>query len=215
MSVLYNLENKEISEDLCVKLLYFTESFLVRRSLLKIEPTGLHSLYKGLWSSINSDPSVKKYIEEIEKRSTIKRPTDEEVTTAVKTLSIGKSKICNYLLVEYDKSLPGDNPSGNPSIEHILPDTYPKTGPWVERFTETEHKNLKDTFANLIPLTSPLNSSLQRSSYEIKSKRYIDESMFKTPRRIATAYKEWTLESLHKRAEKLASWVIQRWPYEM
>lgn len=215
MSILHNFESEQLSQDLCLKFLHFTEAFLVRRAILGFEPTGLHSLYKGLWGTINPDPTLQKYIAEIDSRSTIHRPSDEEVKEAVKNRPLAKSRICHYLLVEYDKSLPGDNPGDSATIEHVLPDTYPSTGPWNEFFTEREHKDLKDTLANLLPLSNPLNSSIQQSPYQNKRHRYLMESMFKAPRRVANTYTEWTLESIHTRAEEIASWTVERWPFEI
>lgn len=215
MSILHNFECRQLSEDLCKKFLYFTEAFLVRRAIQGFEPTGLHSLYKGLWATINPSPSLQKYIDEIDSRSTIHRPTNEEVKEAIKKRPLAKSKICKYLLIEYDKSLPGDNPTGSASIEHVLPDTYTTRGEWNELFTEREHKDLKDTLANILPLSNPLNSSIQQSSYENKRQRYLMESMFKTPRKVANTYTEWTLESINNRAEEIASWTVERWPFHI
>jgi hypothetical protein len=126
-------------------------------------------------------------------------PTDEEIGVALISRPLAKSRICNYLLTEYDRSLPGDNPAGPVSIEHILPDTYSETGPWSQVFTESQHKNVKDTLANLLPLSNPLNSSIQASIFDVKKQRYIDESMFKAPRYLANRFNEWTRESINIR----------------
>ena len=64
-------------------------------------------------------------------------------------------------------------------------------------------------------LSEPLNSSIQANPFEIKKQRYINESMFKAPRYVANTYTEWTPEVLNHHAEELASWVIQRWPFEI
>jgi len=119
------------------------------------------------------------------------------------------------LLVEYDRDLPGDNPSSPPTIEHILPQSYDIYSDWAEIFTKNEHRRMKDTWANLIPLSVAINSSLQASSYSLKKEKYIAESMFITPRRVANTYPNWNTETINQRAENLCNWAINRWPHHL
>ncbi len=214
IKVLYEYSKCNISESQCVEILSFIEAFLVRRAILGYEPTGLHALFKGLWNYIEDEPSVQKLSKIIDERPTIQRPVDAEVLNAVTVRPLANSAICNYLLVEYDKSLPGDNPDRTPTIEHILPDSYDSNGPWTAKFTKDEHKNLKDTWANLIPLSQPLNSSVQRREYSKKREKYLLESMFVTSRVFANNYDDWNVQTLKSRAKKLGKWAIKRWPYK-
>ena len=214
MSMLDATREEKITTEQCANLLDALESFLVRRAIIGFEPTGLHALFKGLWSQIK-DNTIDEFKQIIAKKPTIQWPSDQDIIEAIKTRSLAKTKICNYLLVEYDRDLPGDNPSSPPTIEHILPQSYDIYSDWAEIFTKNEHRRMKDTWANLIPLSVAINSSLQASSYSLKKEKYIAESMFITPRRVANTYPNWNTETINQRAENLCNWAINRWPHHL
>jgi len=211
MQVLYHFKTGKVSLSCTKDLLAFTESFIVRRSVLGFEPTGLHSLFKGLWNDIQMDISVPRLKSEIFKRQTIQYPNDKEIRTALFNRPLAKAKICNFLLTEYDKSIQGDNPMDVPTIEHILPQTYSENSDWANNFTKESHKKYVDVLANLIPLSSPLNSSIQASSFAIKRERYRNESMFKAPRNLYEQWSAWSPESIDERSAILYDWFVTRW----
>jgi len=213
IKLLFEFKNENISEEDTLNILKHTESFLVRRAIIGFEPTGLHALYKSLWQDISSNPTAEFINEIIESKPTIQKPNNDELKDAIKTRPLAKTRICPYLLIEYDKSLPGDTPNEDLTIEHVLPVSYDESNVWSENFTLAEHKLLRDTWANIIPLSMPLNSSLQRSAYNIKKERYLIESMFVSARNFATSFDEWTPVKLMMRAEELCNWAINRWKY--
>ena len=201
----------EKSENECLSILKGVEIFLVRRSIVGFEPTGLHALFKSLWNELH-DFSSRGFAAIVETKPTIQWPTENEVRNAVLARPLAKAKICKFLLREYDSSLPGDIVNEEPSIEHILPQSYNSSSPWAQAFNNEQHKKLKDTLANIIPLSIPLNSSLQASEFSVKRNRYAVESMFVTPRKLAEEYEEWTPESINDRALLLIDWILETWP---
>ena len=211
MNVLHHAEKGSLNIGAAVNILNFIESFLVRRALMGYEPTGLHALFKGVWHNISSTPNEKAVKDEILKRPTIQYPTNSQIEEALKTRSFAKARICNFVLAELDKSLTGDTPSDELTIEHVLPQTYDEGGDWSKTFSKDEHKMLKDTLANLIPLSNPLNSSIQASSYQNKRKRYAEESMFVTARNFAKKWNTWNPENMQKRNKELYTWITKRW----
>ena len=114
-----------------------------------------------------------------------------------------------FLLTEFDRDLPGDVPTDKPTIEHILPQSKGKPG-W-EAF-EDVHDAVIDTWANLVPLSQPLNASLQADPYSAKQERYMLESMWATPRRVASDYNDWSPATLSARGKEIAKWAVRRWP---
>ncbi|WP_308911501.1 DUF262 domain-containing protein [Pseudokordiimonas caeni] len=214
MSMLNARAADEIDDECVISLLDTLESFLVRRAILGFEPTGLHSLFKGLWRS-HANYSIAEFMGAVAERATVQWPNDAELKDAVRKRSLATTNICQYLLVEYDRSLPGDNPTDAPTIEHVLPQQYEEGGAWSEVFTKDEHKKLKDTWANLIPLSGPLNSSLQAGPYTGKQPRYRLESMFVSARNLADRWDNWSPESVAERSEMLANWAVERWPHTM
>ncbi len=214
MALLHARKNENISDEQCLGMLDVLEAFLVRRAIVGFEPTGLHALFKGLWGEL-SNYSISEFKHFVSEKPTVQWPNDNELREAITTRSLAKTKICNYLLVEYDRSLPGDHPLSTPTIEHILPQSYETESRWAELFTKDQHKKLKDTWANLLPLSSPLNSSLQARPYSDKSQRYTNESMYITPRTVANQWEEWTVSSLEERRDALVNWAIERWPHSI
>jgi hypothetical protein len=209
MGLLIQYMNDEISEDNCVSAITSVETFLVRRSIVGYEPTGLHALFKGLIHQIeNYTLSGLQNI--VTERGTIQWASDEDIIDAIKIRKFDKSKIRDFILTEYDRSLPGDDPDEKPTVEHILPQNY--NADWHQSFTLEEHKEFHKTLANLIPLSQPLNSSVQDKAYSKKQPRYSEESMFKTPRYISNHYNEWNLDTLNERCTDLTNWVLQKWP---
>jgi hypothetical protein len=157
--------------------------------------------------------SASAFIDRVKARSTIQWPTNRDVREAVVSRPLAGSKAIGFLLQEYDASLPGDTVAAQMQIEHVLPQSYDQNRPWGVVFTREQHARVKDTWANLVPISAPLNASLQASKYETKRERYASESMFVTPRFVARRYTEWTPETLGARATELATWVLGRWPH--
>lgn len=213
LQVLERYQNDLIAAKIVIEVFAFVESFLVRRAIVGYEPTGLHAVFKSLWESVASNASVDTVKHYILSKPTIQYPDDESISKAINVRPLAKVKICSFLLKEYDRKLPGDTPSDDPTIEHILPQTYSKKGPWANHFDEEAHKKYVDTLANLIPLSQPLNSSVKTSEYSNKSSRYLSESMFTTPRYISQKWSEWNEQSINERNQELKEWVLNRWKY--
>ena len=214
MSMLHARDNKKINDDQCIDMLDALETFLVRRAILGFEPTGLHALFKGLWTQLPEHSSAG-FISIVAEKPTIQWPSDNDLTEAIENRPLARTSICHYLLVEYDTGLPGDNPTTTPTIEHILPVSYDTNSEWSDLFSRDQHKKLKDTWANLIPLSLPMNSSLQADPYSQKRPRYRNESMFITPRDLADRWEDWTPNSIEERAQNLTDWAITRWPHTL
>ncbi len=214
MSMLHARDNEEINDDQCIDMLDALETFLVRRAIVGFEPTGLHALFKGLWVQLPEHNSTG-FVSIVTEKPTIQWPSDNDLIEAIENRPLARTHICNYLLVEYDKGLKGDDPITTPTIEHILPVSYDTNSEWSDLFSRDQHKKLKDTWANLIPLSSPMNSSLQADPYSQKRPRYGNESMFITPRDIADRWEDWTPYSIEERAQILTAWAIARWPHTL
>ena len=213
MILLYSYRQDEVETEVVVQILDLIESFLVRRAILGYEPTGLHSVFKGMWQEVQRDLSMTAVSDAIRKRTTIQWPTDTDLKDAICVRELAKARICSYLLVEYDRNLAGDNPESDPTIEHVMPKSRQIGSYWAQVFSASEHRKLLDTWANLVPLSGQLNESLQRAEYEVKSRRYREESMFSTPRAVGEQWSEWTPDVLRERANILGSWAVDRWPH--
>jgi uncharacterized protein with ParB-like and HNH nuclease domain len=209
MRLSQSIQEEKVTEGDALSSLSIIESFLVRRAICGHEPTGLHAVFKRLWMDCVGAPNGDLVEQEIRKHKTVVWPSNDAVEKAVLSRPLYGASITHYLLMEYNKSLGGDQPANIPWIEHILPETPAKE--WFESFTKEKHHEIKDTLSNLIPLSQEMNQSLCNRPYPEKSAKYQADSMFKSARQLAAEYQDWTPDSVAKRAAILAAWVVSRW----
>ena len=204
-------KQKEITEDQCISISEIIESFLVRRALCSIEPTGLHAVFKRLWRDMKDDLNGDSVKEKIKAHKTVMWPDDKEVINSIKTRQLAAAGITKYFLTEHDLSQAGDHPLESYTTEHIMPQR-PRPGAWDHIKKET-HERLVHTLANLIPLSGDMNRELSNGSYKNKRKKYLEESMYRSTRQLASEHEDWTENEINKRANTLASWALKRWPH--
>ena len=190
-----------------IKTLDIVESFLVRRAMCGIEPTGLHAVFKGLWRDSCGEPEA--VIESIKGKTTVPWPEDKEFFSAAYEGELYGKKGCKYVLFEYERSLDADLPENEPEIEHVMPVHISSS--W--KIPAKTHQKWLDTWANLVVVSPGLNRSLKNGPFEDKRIRYAKESMFASPREIAGDFYDWNEESLKDRAKRLAEWAKERWRY--
>ena len=202
---------KAIAGTEAVNILAVVESFLVRRAICGHEPTGLHAVFKKLWADCGSKPTAANVTANIRSHKTVSWPDDEEVMRAIQQRPLYGVGITSHILLEYDRSLGGDQPSNVPWIEHVLPVKMSET--WEKQFTQDEHAKMKDLLANLIPLSQEMNISISNGAFASKRQSYEKDSMFKTARNFAKEQSTWTPATLSKRGKRLAEWAAKRWSH--
>jgi hypothetical protein len=193
------------------QVLDVVESFLVRRAICGHEPTGLHAVFKRLWNDCQGLPTADSVSTQIRSHKTVAWPDDSEVAQAVENRPLYNSKVTPYILLEYDRSLKGDQPLNIPWIEHVLPAKM--SSEWQKVFSVEAHEKQKDLLANLIPLSDKMNIELSNGPYAKKRKSYEADSMFKSSRNFAKDHLAWTPASLQKRGKVLSKWAIERWAH--
>jgi hypothetical protein len=203
------VQDKKLSDQKAIEILEVVESFLTRRAVCGLEPTGLHAVFKRLWSDCDGKPTKESVDKEIRKHKTVLWPKDDQFKENIRHRSLYGVGITHYLLLEYDKSLGGDQPDNIPWIEHVLPTTPAKQ--WFRVFTPDEHASQKDLLPNLLPLSKEMNSGLSNKPYSDKRERYRKDSMFKSARAFADNIADWTPERIEKRGLELAAWAVKRW----
>lgn len=205
------IKTSAVSETDGIEVLALVESFLVRRAICGHEPTGLHAVFKRLWSDCKGAPTRGSVRDAIREHRTVVWPTKEDVADAVRKRPLYGSGITPYILLEWNRSLGGDQPNVTMWIEHILPD---KPSPsWYELFDEKEtHPAMKDLLANLLPLSQEMNQGLGNRPFAEKREVYLRDSGFKATREFALNTSQWSPAELAQRGEDLAKWVAQRWP---
>lgn len=193
------------------------QSFLVRRAICGIEPTGLHAVFKNLWNDINTKSGdygerVKKVIEN---NATVEWPNDETVSERVAHRRMYTSRVTKYLLLEWDRHHGGETPNIDPTIDHIFPQ-YPSKGTW-KAWVGTPYADRLHCLGNLALLSTPHNSHIGNQEWITpkgngKSGLYLNKTAFKSTRLIAETYEDWTPEAFEERTAALTAFVLNRWP---
>jgi hypothetical protein len=216
LQLLRALETGKVSEATVCGDFDAIESFLFRRAVAGIEPTGLHAVFKGLWQELTSDfegsldeaISVGRLRQAICSKATIAWPSDEDFQTAIAHGELYRRKIVNYALREFELSLKGETPSDVHQVEHIAPQ---KPTPAWEAAILAGYEKIVHTWGNLLPLTSSMNPSTGQGPFEAKRMAYAG-SIFASAREVAKIEK-WDAEAIRARSSRIAEWAVVRWPY--
>jgi hypothetical protein len=200
---------KKIDAATAKRVLQIVESFLVRRSLAGVEPTGLHAVFKTLWEKTKGD--VDEVLKSIITR-TIQVPEDGDIRARLADEPSDTRVILRYVLQEYERDFTKkhkyDLAPTVATIEHIVPQH--RTDEWAKVFSESEHKRLVGQIGNLVALSAEQNKSLQDQSWEEKRKRF-KGSDFKSTQALAELQK-WDPEAVLDRTRRVTKWIVSRWP---
>lgn len=216
LQLLRGLETETVSEATVCADLDAIESFLFRRAVAGIEPTGLHAVFKGLWQELTSDHdgsldealSVGRLRQAICSKATIAWPSNEEFRSAIVTGELYRRKIVNYALREFEVSLKGESPSDIHQVEHIAPQA--PTPAWNAAIP-ADYAKVVHTWGNLLPLTPSMNPSTGQGPFEVKRKAYAN-SIFASAREVAQTG-SWDADAIRMRSGRIADWAVARWPY--
>ncbi len=189
------------------------DSFIVRRVFAGIGNTGIHTVFKRLWNSIDADTQA--LTKSLDVR-TIQFPDDDEFREDILTSAIYRSSRCRYILTEYERSFDHGDPSEwdpeRVTVDHLIPQD-PRLSDWPG-VTAEGHAVVVDTFANLVPLSAKANAEKSNRSWDETRKIMIEESgtVFKSTRTVFDEYDHWDLDTIRHRADHLTDWALQRWP---
>ena len=210
MRLVQECRSNNVDEKTCSDCMLICESFLVRRALNGVEPTGLHAVFKDMWSHAGADPAL--IIKTIDETATVAFPDDDEFRESIKNKPLYQRKLAQYVIIEFERSLIGGDPVPDiiPTLDHIMPQNLDKA--WKDVVDDKDHKRLKDTWANLVPLSTQANSEKARNSWPQVKEFFRTETVFKTTKRLAEEHDSWDAQAIVKRSEQLAKWALLRWP---
>jgi hypothetical protein len=209
MRLLNEYTNGNVSEKDTIDCVQVLESFMIRRAIAGLEPTGLLGIFRAAWESVGGRPNAKSLAEIINKRNTVEWPDDSRIKDSILRRNIYSSHLRQFLLKEYELSLGSDVPKNEFWIEHIMPQTL--NDEWRKVINERDHEDLKHTWGNLIPLTQEMNQSISQSSYKVKSKEFENNSVFASARNLSKEYSDWSKKEILARSERIADWAVNRW----
>jgi hypothetical protein len=194
--------------DNILRCLGIIESFLVRRALCGIEPTGLHTHFKGL-DTIDPEELVQKII-----TRTVQFPDDETLTRSLTQNPSDSRKILPYVLQEQERDFRRQRKadpitSQAVTIEHIMPKERGKS--WQSLANAQDYDRLVGLIGNLVPLSEPQNKSTKNKPWLEKRVRF-KGSNFQITQDLAEN-DSWSPEQIHARSRLIAGWACTRWPY--
>jgi hypothetical protein len=204
-----------LTKERYLRCLDMVESFLVRRSLDGIEPTGLHAVFKVMWEKTYGDPAL--FRKHIVESSTVKVPSDSELLVAIADKPLFKRSLANYIVFEFEKSftegdqLPDDyDLKRRLSLDHVMPQS-PDFSQWS--ISEADFIKYKDTWANLVPLTPEANAQKGNQGWLTTREFYLNSTIFKSTRHFSRTYATWTIDDLKGRSLALGEWAKSRWVF--
>ena len=210
MKLLKEFEENKVAKRDVIECIQVVESFLVRRAICGIEPTGLLGMFRTMWSLCESHPTAQKVSDIIKKRLTVEWPSDERLEKSILERPLYGANIAKYVILEYDRSQSVENLSlEHLTIEHIMPRSY--TDSWKDIISRERHSKVKDLWANLIPLSQSMNNLVDQATYNDKRPYFVDESMFASTRKFGNKYEEWNEDKIKERSEELVNWAKNRW----
>lgn len=210
MKLLKEFKEKNISKRDTIDSIQVIQSFLVRRAICGVEPTGLLGMFRSMWSLCGNQPTAEKVSDVINKRLTVEWPSDERLREAVCGRPLYGSSIANFVILEFDRSQGVETiPSDQLTIEHVMPRSYCDT--WSDVISKERHAKLKDLWANLVPLSQSMNSLVDQASYSEKKHYFEEESMFASTRNLAKENDSWNEDKINARSLILADWAVSHW----
>ena len=191
------------------------ESFLVRRALVGREPTGLHAVFKGLWRE--GDFETASLRDRLTTR-TIDFPTDDQLRMAISDDPLYGKACCRYVLWELELDIQhGDKiPVSNYDlfqVDHLVPQSPgPQSVMKKWGWTKASHSRLRDTWANLVPLTPEGNQQKWNLEWSKARNLMKGKTMFKSTSQVYEAYPEWTPAEVAQRSIDMVEFAQRRWP---
>lgn len=209
LELIHAFRNNKISKKQTLECLSVVESFLVRRAIVGLEPTGLHAVFKALWHKAGGDPSA---LREKIVTNTIRCPNDDLIKNALANEDMYSRQITRYMLIQRELNfnrLNGyDNAINDFSVEHVLPKNH--VGQWALDFTKEEHAILLHTIGNLVPLTKGQNERIRDDDWDVK-RPYFKGSNWKLTQRLSKI-RHWNKAQILKQTKEFTDWAIAEWP---
>lgn len=206
-----SVRSNRMDELVASEILSLVESFLVRRAIGGIEPTGLHAVFKGLWTEANESTATTESVRQcIARRNTVPWPNNVDFREAIISTPIYGKRVAKFAIQQLEKSVEGESPIDDFEIEHILP-RHPHPD-WNMTITDEIARTL-NTWGNLIPLTDKMNPAVGNAVFSVKREEYRN-AVFASPRKIAADFETWDLSTISRRSQAIAEWALERWPHE-
>lgn len=230
-------ESKKSMEDFLSKedfkeIVKTIASYVFRRYIVGIPTNSLNKTFAVLYNSVDKKNYKKSIIIALQLLDSYKKfPTDTEFKEAFITKDIYNLRLKNYILEKLENNRHYNNikiDGEDISIEHILPENPNLNKEWQKALGEN-YKELQKNYVHRIgnlTITKGVYNSMMRDYPFLKKINVVggikashyrlsddvvyqeDENKNKVER------KEWNIESIKERSERLAEEALEIWPYQ-
>ena len=221
--VMYVLQyaNEEEQE----KIYGYLETFMMRRTIAKLETRGYNGLFNdGLISNkILTADELKEYVDK-EKDVTYRAANPKQIWYALNNVVYINRQALGFLYM-LESRLRSEKKAatqlygiGNYSLEHLLPKKWKESWPLPEdQSVVAETDNALYTFGNLAIIPGSLNTSISNAPWKIKlNGKGNKDGLLKYATGLLTLHdylslEEWNLQCIRKRAKDLFQKVLYVW----
>ena len=207
LQIVREFEKKTITAKAAADSISTVEAFLVRRAFAGMEPTGLHAVFKRLFSTCGADPS--KVAAHIDSNPTIVYPSDVEFSNSIGSSDLYHRHLAKFVVLEHERYIAGGKVDDGATIDHVMPQALEDH--WVKGVGADVHKRWLHTWANLVPLSSPDNSTKGTMSWVAARAKLGNETHYKTTKDLLASYDSWGEAALKQRSRELTEWALKRW----
>lgn len=199
-----------LSRDDLLLSLDIIESFFVRRVFVGMEPTGLHAIFKKLWSvSAGAPDKVRAGLQS----NTIVFPDDASFMDAARTGPLYARRKHKYILWERERAFAIEVPQTDldkVQADHLIPQN-PPPGAWPEMSAEV-HAAILHQWGNLALMTKPENTIKSNRTWAETREIFGSKALFASARNVIDNFETFTAEDVEARSAELAAWALERWP---
>ncbi|MGI8927391.1 MAG: DUF262 domain-containing protein [Tepidiformaceae bacterium] len=214
LQVLDAARTKDLASGDAATTLGIVESFLVRRALIGLEPTGLHAVFKRLWGKSRGQPGA---VRTGLVTSTIAFPSDDDILRELPTVNMYRRRLAPYILGEYERAHTKGDPLSEDqltkfTIDHAAPQSFESR--WIREYglVRDAISALLNSWGNLVPLSAIANSTKGASDWVEARGTLGNETVYKTTKDLLDDYADWTPREIRARTNHLTEWAISRWP---
>lgn len=206
------------------KILNLLLSYSVRRLVCEIGSNSLRGLYKTLYSRVfNREENKMHYYDAIvsfllQLTSKDAIPNDSDFAIALKERNLyRKNALCKYLLATIENQGKERVITDNLTIEHIMPQNKNLSTAW-QKMLGDDWETVRDRYLHTLG-----NLTLTGYNSELGDKPFLEkkELLADTITHIVVLYsdvkdkEQWNVTTIEKRAERLASIIMQLFPIEL
>ena len=210
-------ESGLLSESDFVHALGLIKSYLLRRAVMGLQTNDYWSVFARIAHSIDSNDVFESFRVALARQIPNYRfPYDSEFTKALQERNLYSLRICPHILERLENSgWKEQSPTGNCSIEHIMPQSIEDIIEWQDMLKDDWRKVHETWLHRLGNLTLTAYNS-EYSNKPFHEKKTIEGGFNDSPFRLNQFVKEqtqWTEEEMEERGNNLAKRALDIWPF--